>query len=73
MPGPYSIYRGIRKLPPGALLSVDADGGPSEPAIETFWSAKAAAEAGDRAPFPGSFDEAVGALDTLLARQCARG
>ena len=66
MPGPYSIYRGIRKLPPGALLSVDADGGPSEPAIETFWSAKAAAEAGDRAPFPGSFDEAVGALDTLL-------
>ena len=51
VPGPYSIYRGIRKLPPGALLSVDADGGPSEPAIETFWSAKAAAEAGDRAPF----------------------
>ena len=66
VPGPYSIYRGIRKLPPGAILSVDADGGPREPAIETFWSAKAAAESGDRAPFSGSFDEAVGALDTLL-------
>ena len=66
VPGPYSIYRGIRKLPPGAILSVDADGGPREPAIETFWSAKAAAKSGDRAPFSGSFDEAVGALDTLL-------
>ena len=29
VPGPYSIYRGIRKLPPGAILSVDADGGAS--------------------------------------------
>jgi asparagine synthase (glutamine-hydrolysing) len=66
VPGPYSIYRGIRKLPPGAILSVAADSGPGEPLIETFWSAKAVAEAGDRAPFAGSFDEAVGALDTLL-------
>jgi asparagine synthase (glutamine-hydrolysing) len=66
VPGPYSIYRGIRKLPPGAILSVDADGGPHEPAIDTFWSAKGLAEAADRAPFSGSFDEAVGALDTLL-------
>ena len=66
VPGPYSIYRRIRKLPPGALLSVDADDGAKEPLIETWWSAKGVAEAGDRAPFAGSFDEAAGALDTLL-------
>jgi asparagine synthase (glutamine-hydrolysing) len=66
VPGPYSIYRRIRKLPPGTILSVDAGGGPREPVIDAFWSAKAATEAGDRAPFAGSFDEAVGALDRLL-------
>ncbi|HYZ27165.1 MAG TPA: asparagine synthase (glutamine-hydrolyzing) [Geminicoccaceae bacterium] len=64
IPGPYSIYRQIRKLPPGTMLSVDAGGDRGEPV--TYWSAGAAAEAGERIPFSGGFDQAVDALDTLL-------
>ncbi len=66
VPGPYSIYRRIRKLPPGAILSVAAEGGANEPLIKTWWSAKEVVEAGDRAPFSGSFDDAVAALDAVL-------
>jgi asparagine synthase (glutamine-hydrolysing) len=66
VPGPYSIYRRIRKLPPGTMLSVDAGGGPREPLIETWWSAKEVAEAGDRASFAGSFEAAVNALEARL-------
>jgi asparagine synthase (glutamine-hydrolysing) len=66
MPGPHSIYRRIRKLPPGTMLSVDAEGGPGQPRIDTWWSAKEVAESGDRAPFAGSFEEAVEALDARL-------
>jgi asparagine synthase (glutamine-hydrolysing) len=66
VPGPFSIYRCIRKLPPGTILTLDAAGGAMEPVIRTWWSAKAVAEASDRAPFAGSFDEAVNALDSVL-------
>ena len=66
VPGPFSIDRRIRKLPPGALLILDAADGPAEPVVQTWWSAKEAALAGDQAPFARSFDEAVDALDALL-------
>ncbi|MGH6902914.1 MAG: asparagine synthase (glutamine-hydrolyzing), partial [Geminicoccaceae bacterium] len=66
IPGPYSIYRGIRKLPPGAMLCVSAEGGRREPVLQTWWSAKEVAEAGALAPFAGTFEEAVAALDSRL-------
>jgi len=66
IPGPHSIYRRIRKLPPGAMLSVSAEEGAAAPAIRTWWSASEVAEAGERAPFAGTFEEAVAALDSLL-------
>ena len=66
VPGPYSIYRRIRKLPPGTILTLDAADGPVEPVIQTWWSAREVAEAGARGPFAGSFDEAVDALDSRL-------
>ena len=66
IPGPYSIYRRIRKLPPGAILTLDAARGLAEPVVETWWSAGEVAEASERAPFAGSFEEAVDALDSLL-------
>src|ERR687892_992385 len=62
IPGPYSIYRQIRKLPPGTMLSVDAGGDRGEPV--TYWSAKAAAEAGERIPFTGGFFLGGGGLST---------
>jgi asparagine synthase (glutamine-hydrolysing) len=66
VPGPYSIDRRIRKLPPGAMLTLDAADGRAEPVIQNWWSAREVAEASDQAPFAGSFDDAVHALDALL-------
>jgi asparagine synthase (glutamine-hydrolysing) len=44
VPAPYSIYRGIRKLPPGTCLRLTA--GSREPGIACYWSARTVAEAG---------------------------
>ena len=64
VPAPFSIYRGIRKLPPAHLLAVapgDAEGVPVP-----WWSLRAVAEAGARDRFPGTPRDAVQALDSVL-------
>jgi asparagine synthase (glutamine-hydrolysing) len=65
VPAPFSIYRGIQKLPPGTILTlrsaVDEGAAPTP-----FWSAREVAEAGAADPFTGSEAEAVAELDTLL-------
>jgi asparagine synthase (glutamine-hydrolysing) len=65
IPAPYSIYRGIRKLPPGTILSL---AGPADAAAapEAYWSARSVAEQGIADPFVGSDEEAVDALEDLL-------
>lgn len=65
IPAPRSIYRGIRKLPPGTILSIAA------PAAEVgepvaYWSAREVAERGVADPFSGSDAEATDALEELL-------
>jgi asparagine synthase (glutamine-hydrolysing) len=64
IPAPFSIYRGICKLPAGTFLTL-ADGS-SEPAIEQYWSGAAAAEAGVANPLQLSDDEALDALERRL-------
>jgi asparagine synthase (glutamine-hydrolysing) len=64
VPAPHSIWKGIGKLPPGTWLSLDA--GRSEPQVQTYWSARAAAERGLAAPFQGTEDEALDTLEHLL-------
>ncbi|HEX6992790.1 MAG TPA: asparagine synthase (glutamine-hydrolyzing) [Gammaproteobacteria bacterium] len=69
IPAPYSIYRGVRKLLPGAMLTLgtrDLAGG-RLPEPERYWSAKAVAEAGAASPFDGDDAEAVDELERLLA------
>jgi asparagine synthase (glutamine-hydrolysing) len=66
VPAPFSIYRGIRKLPPGTLLTVQV------PSLETsepapYWSLVDVARNGCRNPFNGSEDEAVEKLEELLS------
>ena len=39
VPGPYSIYRGVSKLPPGAVLTVPASAGGANVAPVSYWSA----------------------------------
>jgi len=73
IPAPYSIYRGLRKLPPGQVLRLNASvmtpGAPAEGRGEqlgAYWSFAAMAERQRADPFAGSDTEAVTALDALL-------
>jgi asparagine synthase (glutamine-hydrolysing) len=62
--GEHSIYSGIRKLPPGHLLTVSAAA--PEPVVRQWWSVAAVAEQGVAQPFAGTPDQAVDELDALL-------
>jgi asparagine synthase (glutamine-hydrolysing) len=64
IPAPYSIYQGIAKLEPGCLLTVSL--AQPEPKVVRYWSAVAVAVAGCAAPFTGTPDQAVDALEVLL-------
>lgn len=65
VPSPYSIYKGVFKLPPGTLLSLASEerhGSVPSP----YWSLKEVAESGVRDPFRGTEREALEQLDELL-------
>ncbi len=66
VPSPHSIYVGLRKLPPAGLLSVSASRAGDAP-VGAYWSHRSAAARGAAEPFRGTRDEAVTALETLLA------
>ncbi|HEX6376794.1 MAG TPA: asparagine synthase (glutamine-hydrolyzing) [Allosphingosinicella sp.] len=66
VPAPYSIYAGIAKLPPGALLTLRA--GAREPAITPYWSAAEVAAGGAAAPLDIGPEEATDALERVLSR-----
>ncbi len=64
IPGPLSIFRRIRKLPPGSALCIHADARATDP--QRYWSAREVAERGESTPFCGTLAEATDALDALL-------
>ena len=64
IPAPYSIYHGIQKLPPGCLLTVKKK--QRELKVTRYWSLVDVAKAGCFAPFTGSAEQAVDALEILL-------
>lgn len=64
IPAPYSIYKGIFKLPPGCLLRVTAAERQHAPSV--YWSAVGQMSEGVKRPFRGSPEQAVDALDALL-------
>ena len=70
VPAPFSIYKGIRKLPPGTFLVLEA--GDVEERIEVYWDANEAALAGAREPFTGTPEEAVDRTEALI-RQSLQG
>lgn len=63
VPAPWSIYDGVRKLEPGSILTVAADG-----VVKTrrFWNLREIAETEVRAKTAISDQEAVGRLDELV-------
>lgn len=66
IPCPYSIYRGIHKLPPASWLTIKAGGDFDRMAPKPYWSCKQVAEYGVRNQFDGTEEEVLGRLDTLL-------
>ncbi|RMH36313.1 MAG: asparagine synthetase B, partial [Nitrospirae bacterium] len=72
VPGPWSIYRGIRKLLPGTLLCFQVGTPPGTlPEPEAYWSAAQVVEQGLAHPFEGGEREAVDALESLLLETIA--
>jgi asparagine synthase (glutamine-hydrolysing) len=69
IPAPYSIYEGISKLPAGTLLHIPVGRGmnAARGAIpQTYWSLRKVVSAGQVAPFVGSENEVVDALEQRL-------
>lgn len=64
IPAPYSIYRGICKLPPGTYLKIPGSGKEEDPIA--YWSLLDVARRGQAQPFAGSDRDAVAALDEKL-------
>jgi len=66
IPAPYSIYRGIYKLPPASYLTVRTCdvGGNSAPV--PYWSVKEVAESGVNSPHTGRPEEIIEELRWLL-------
>jgi asparagine synthase (glutamine-hydrolysing) len=69
VPSPHSIYRGIDKLAPGHVASIDANGNIE---ISAFWSVEQAAERGKSARFEVSDREATDTLEMLLGDAVGR-
>jgi asparagine synthase (glutamine-hydrolysing) len=65
IPAPHSIYKGIYKLPPGALLTVSG-AARDLPAPVAYWSAWERVEAGRTYPFAGTEAEAIDQLEHRL-------
>lgn len=63
VPAPYTIYRGIYKLPPATIMRVCGYSGEQ---FTRYWSVKEAAEQGLAKPFEGAAVEAQDELERLL-------
>jgi asparagine synthase (glutamine-hydrolysing) len=66
IPAPHSIYKGIYKLLPGRILTLNAENPGLTPDSVAYWSAEQVAEQGLADPFKGSEKEAVDQLDFIL-------
>jgi asparagine synthase (glutamine-hydrolysing) len=64
IPAPYSIYRGIAKLPPGSFITLD--GSDANPKMEEYWSGAKVAETGVADPLRLSAEEMIDLLGQLL-------
>lgn len=66
VPAPYSIYKGISKVPPGSIVTVEVGGARRETVEEVYWSARATAERGIAVAGSTSEGEALEELERLL-------
>ena len=66
VPSPYCIYKGMRKLPPGHLVTIHAQSTLENTIPRVYWSARTVAEKGEQTPFTGSLNDATDELEKLL-------
>jgi asparagine synthase (glutamine-hydrolysing) len=67
VPAPYSIYKGVKKLPPGTFLSLRFPSAPTaEPEPSPYWSALEAFERGADNPLGLDDETAADMLEGLL-------
>ncbi len=66
VPSPHCIYKGLHKVQPGCILTLDS--ATAAPQIRRYWSAKEVAQAGQQSPLQVSDAEAVEQLHQLLLR-----
>ena len=72
IPAPYSIYRGISKLPPGHLVKIATSGECEQGQPWPYWSFPQEVERARSNLFSGTDDEVVNTLDDLLRSAVAR-
>lgn len=72
VPSPWSIYKGIRKVMPGTVLSFAADRTHGAPTESTYWSARGAAMNGVADALPFEPDNLANELDGVLRRAVKR-
>jgi asparagine synthase (glutamine-hydrolysing) len=72
VPAPYSIYRGIRKVRPGRIVTFPLGMTRSEPSEVVYWSAREVAESGAGAIWPGSETQLLDELDRVLRQSINR-
>ncbi|MBM3509207.1 MAG: asparagine synthase (glutamine-hydrolyzing) [Alphaproteobacteria bacterium] len=65
IPAPWTVYRGLRKLPPGTILTFEPAWS-DVPEPRPYWTLRSVVEAGRATPYRGSFAAAVDELDGLL-------
>jgi asparagine synthase (glutamine-hydrolysing) len=63
IPSPRTIYRGVAQLPPGHMLELEG----ATATVRPYWTLAATVREAKGAPFSGSDEEAVAALERLLA------
>jgi len=66
IPAPHTVWKQVRKLPPGHLVECAAPG--REVESRAWWSAREAAGAAKADPFGGTPSDAVDELERLLGR-----
>jgi asparagine synthase (glutamine-hydrolysing) len=71
VPGEAAILQGVRKVPPGKIVSIDARTGVlGDAVIDTYWSGLDAFRGAQ--PFRGTFADATEEVDRLLSRSVRR-
>ena len=69
VPGSYSIYEGVYKLPPGAFIDIHGDGDLPEPSA--YWSLAETVASAKSAPFRGDETAAATDLEACLKESVA--